>query len=240
MKKFIITLGLLIAVSSSARAAAFDFSAGLVTGVSPFLGDELDSSFQRDVLDINNGIMGINRSKSGTETKRIYPLFGVNAGLSLRLMLFKRIFFLTGFHYTQSVAGGKGKSLDAAENILDVEYSFRQMDIPLAAGLSVSIFDDARINLAGGFCTAIGKYTNSFSSSAVNSKATFKGVGFPLFITIEAEYFLNDLVGIVSSISYTRGKTDVKKSGIDLAEIDFTGFRWQAGVTLHIRNSLGR
>ena len=208
--------------------------------MSPFIGGNLESSFQKDILGADDGILDINRTKSGVSTKRIYPLFGLNAGATLRLTLFERFIFITGFHYSQNVAGGKGKTLDQLENQLDAEYTFMQMDIPVAAGISISIFDDARMNLAGGFCTAIGKYTNSFKSSAVESEATFSGVGFPLFITLEAEYFINDLIGVVTTVSYMRGKTEMKESGGDRAEIQFTGFRWQAGVCFHFRNGSGR
>lgn len=231
-------------------AEKLTFSAGVNAGFMPSMGGNLDSLSQELYYDSSSGVDGINRKMDGYSTSEIDRLTGAFFGFDFNVFFFDYFIVRTGFNYGMSVYGGKGKTVfysplpDDDYFLLKCEYTFRQFDVPLTAGVCIPFWQDAKISIACGAAYANAKYENKFKSedTAVpfERKGRFKGWGIPLVVQIQGDYFIAEKVALTTSISYYRGESKLIKDSskndgdTDFASIDFSGYRFNLGVSYYL------
>ena len=164
--------------------------------------------------------------------------------------LFKAIFHdyyqvRMALNYTMGYFGGSGKTVyddSGTTRLLECEYSFRELDVPVTFGISIPFWKDIRIAFSCGLAYAYADYSYSFEAdNGQQWKGSFKGWGLPLVIILEGEYFITDRVAASTSIVYYKGSTKVLKDGsdtggTDFARIDVSGYRYNLGVTFYFRS----
>ncbi len=235
-RKIIIAAAVLLLLASPAYALKTVVSLGANLGLAPDMGGNLRSGFQENVLGVSNGIDGINRSMDGADTEKINKLLGACGGIDFKVVFATYFLFRMQANFAMNFFGGRGASLDQAENELKAEYSLWIVDIPFMLGASIPFGNIVRISLCGGMAFAYGSYSNSFKSSAVNGGATFDGWTFPWVIMLTGEYFFREDIAITATLGYYNGATDTIKSGSDYSKIDFAGFRLNIGFSYYFVN----
>jgi hypothetical protein len=250
-KRIIITLTVL-------GFALFDFpllyaekvsvSGGIVSGVMPSMGGNLNSISQEINYGSATGIDGINREMDGFSTDNIDRLTGVYAGLEFKAVFFDYYLLRIGANYGMSVLGGKGKTVfystepaDLDYFTLKCEYSYTQYDFPVTIGVSIPIWKDARLSVSGGAAYARATYENKFTSddtaASFERKGKFTGWGFPLVVLVQGDYYLNEKLALTSALAYYKGSSKVIRDSsnsdgdTDFACIDFSGYRFNLGVS---------
>ena len=226
---------ILLFINSVSFASTFDTSISVNLGIIPNMGNNLSSYYQKNDLNIENGIYGINRSKSGLTTSTIKPLTGTFIGTELKGTAFDYLILSIGINYGQSILTGSGTSLDNSDNIMSVSYSMWLIDIPITAGISISFWEDTKVSFQSGIAFSYGNYKNSFTSSTVNQNGSFKGLGTPIITKITGEYYISKNITISSSLSRYKGATQVLKNNNDYAKIDFSGYRFSFGASYYFK-----
>ena len=233
MKKkiYILLFICLIIFKTDRLSAMITLSTGINGGIMPSPGGNLSSYIQSGTLGVDNGIDGINRSESGLSTGNIGKLLGASAGVTGRVFISDYYMIRMAVNYTMSITGGTGETIDLSSNVVETTYSVWLIDVPITAGISIPFWKDVRISLSGGLALGYGNYSNSFKSAALNSSASFSGWAFPVVFIISGEYFITNSSSLITSISYYKGSSTIIKSGSDYAKIDFTGYRWNVGIS---------
>ncbi|MFH0976324.1 MAG: hypothetical protein V1874_11135 [Spirochaetota bacterium] len=249
-KTLLIIVFLIITQIQDISAETVSVSGGFYAAYMPSMGGNLGSYTQETYFNSNSGIDGINRSMDGYSTSNIDRLTGVFAGFDVKAIFHDYYLIRVGANYGMSIMGGKGKTIynDGTYHNLECEYSLKQYDFPVTVGLSIPFWKDARISLSCGTAFARATYENKFESdstaapfSATQSaiKGKFTGWAFPLVVIIQGDYFLKQEVALTTTIAYYKGSTKVIKDSkdndgnIDFASIDFTGYRFNLGVSYY-------
>ncbi len=232
--KYIIIF-IIIFQSSILTAYTFKSAVSLNLSIMPNMGNNLSSDFQKNDLNVNNGIFEINRSKTGISTTTIKPLSGYFIEAQIHGLTLDYLILSIGANYGQNLFSGSGKSLDDSDNIMDVKYSMWLVGIPLTIGLSIPFWEDTKVIFTTGISFSYGTYSNSFSSATVNQKASFTGLGIPMVTKIAGEHFISKDIAISSSLSYYNGATTVIKNQGDYAIIDYSGYRFSFGISYYFK-----
>ncbi len=250
IKKIIILIIIFLTANiSKLYAEKLSVSSGLYIGFMPSMGGNLDSYTQQNYFGSNSGIDGINRSMDGFSTSKIDRLTGITFGLEVKAVLYDYFLVRAGANYGMSIMGGNGKTVyyDGGYYPLKCEYSFKECDFPFTIGLSIPFWKDVRVAVSCGTSFAYAKYENKFESTATldpfsaqrSIKGSFAGWAFPLVVIMQADYFIRQEVSLTSAIIYYRGATKVFRDrsdsdgNVDFASIDFTGFRFNLGVSYY-------
>ncbi|MBN2039562.1 MAG: hypothetical protein JW864_05945 [Spirochaetes bacterium] len=253
MKKKIFTsisLTLFLCAGMPLSAEKLTFSAGINASFMPSMGGSLATHSQESYYQSSSGVDGINRRMDGYKTSDIERLTGACFGFDFNILFYDYFLLRTGFNYGRNVCGGKGKTVfyspapDDDYFILECEYSYRQYDIPLTAGVCIPFWNDAKISVSCGAAYANALYKNKFESedTAVpfERKGKFSGWGIPLVVMIQGDYFVNEKIALTTKISYYRGRSRLKKDksdddgDTDFATLDFTGYKFNLGVSYYI------
>ena len=251
MKRGILTALAILAfiLPASLAAAQVNYAMTLHGGMMPSLGGDLMSYEQGNTFGSNTGIDGINNSAPGFDTSPVDRLLGASVGLTFKVTFYGYFHLRVGGNYFQSVYGGTGKAVyydngTTANQSVKCEYSMWGYDIPVTIGLTIPFWKDMKISFSTGLAYAYGVYTNKFESDVpFEYKGEFKGWALPLVIHLEGEYFLTRQVALYTSLSYYNGSTNVladKKDddaagNTDYASIDFTGYRFNLGVSYYFK-----
>jgi hypothetical protein len=247
-KIIIFAISFFLLISSVLSAEDFSISGSAFCGFIPSIGGNLNSRTQEIYFGSNSGIDGMNRSMDGYNTSKIERLTGINFGLGLRAIFYDYFLAAAGVNYSMSVFGGKGNSVyydGAGYNPLKCEYSFREYDFPITIGLSIPFWKDVRASVSCGTSIAYAEYKNKFESTATTDpfasqrsiSGSFSGWAFPFVVIVQADYYIRPELSLTSAIYYYKGATKVLKDkadddgNIDCASIDFTGFRFNLGVS---------
>lgn len=229
---------LLLSFSSNILGAPINYSIGIYLGLAPSLGNNLQSMRQYYQYGTASGSDGINRTQEGYDTQNSQRLLGLVGGVSGKVILYENYQFRIACNYTSGILGGEGTTLFGTNpDLLEFSYSFRTIDFPFTFGIVIPFWKDIKVSFNCGFALAYGWYTNSFIE---NRTATYRGEfaanSFPLMILLEAEYFINDKIAAISSLSYYRGSSKLIKDeydedgDIDYARLNFSGYRFHIGV----------
>jgi len=251
LDKAVLALGALALITAlfahgESRASTVELSFGLYGGFMPSAGANCHSSDQELYFNSASGLDGINKKLSGYSTKTIDRLTALSGGLRLRAFFFENFFIAVSGNYTQGVAGGRGttvyNSTPAASPTptrLKCRYTISFFDAPLTAGIALPFWKDVKILLGGGVAFARGQASNKFESAAFGKReGSFSGWGYPLVLSLEGEYLLSDTVSVGAGIAYYHGgsrtlRDGMGHDGVDFMKIDFTGFRFTAGVSYY-------
>ena len=249
MKRGIFTTLFIIAfiLPASLAAARVNYAMTLHGGMMPSLGGDLMSHEQGATFNSSTGIDGINNSASGFDTSPVDRLLGASVGLTFKVTFYGYFHMRIGGNYFQNIYGGTGKTVyddGGTDRLLKCEYSMWGYDIPVTVGLTIPFWKDMKISFSTGLAYAYGEYTNKFESNApLEYKGKFKGWALPMVIHLEGEYFLTRQLAAYTSLSYYNGSTSVladKKDddasgNTDYASIDFTGYRFNLGVSYYFK-----
>lgn len=222
-----------------------NYAVGAYGGFAPSLGGDLYTAQHYSEFQSRNGIDGMNREMNGYSTGRIDRILGVSGGALLKTIFHDYYQARIAMNYTMGYLGGSGKTVyddSGTTRLLECEYSFWELDVPVTFGISIPFWKDIRIAFSCGLAYAYADYSYSFESdSGQQWKGSFKGWGLPLVIILEGEYFITDRIAASTSIVYYKGSTKVLKDGsdtggTDFARIDFSGYRYNLGVTFYFRS----
>jgi hypothetical protein len=246
-----ITLLIFICCASPLLAETVSFSFGINAGVMSSMGGDLDSDSQDTYYGSASGIDGINRKMDGYSTSNIDRLKGFLCGIETKLIFYDYYLLRAGANYGMSLTGGRGKtvfysSADADYFLLECEYTYKVYDFPLTIGLSVPFWKDARVSVSCGAAYAGAVYKNKFTSEDTTTpferEGHFSGWGIPLVVVFESDYLINNFTALTGEISYYNGSSKVIKDSddtdgdVDLASIDFTGYRFNLGISFYFNN----
>lgn len=218
-------------------AGPVNVAMGIYAGMAPSLGNDLQSAVQYYGFGSQSGIDGMNRSADGTSG--IGHLLGLSGGGAIKMLFMDYYQVRIAGNYTRSVFGGEGTSTDGTD-LIECEYSFLMYDVPVTVGVSIPFWKDVKIAFSCGLAYAYATYKNEFvvgTNPAI--KGEFTGWGLPLVILVEGEYFITERVAISSSLIYYRGSTKLIEDdstsdfSTDYARLNFTGYRYNAGITFY-------
>lgn len=217
---------------SAASAYAMDFSVIMRLGYSPHAGGSMRSGWQEDNLDVDNGLYDINRSSSAFDVSTIEAPVGAVAAFET-MFSGDAFYFKTGIWGLYTIAGGKGKTVDAGDTTLyRVSYKQWSFDVPVTAGINLFYWGESHIYLGCGVAFAYGASTMSFKSSTEH-KAMFAGYAFPLVAELGCEYMIGEMTSLGCGVRYLYGKTSLIEDGTDYAVVDFTGFNFSLSASVH-------
>ena len=229
---FLLSMGQLFGANTS-----FDTGVAIYGGFAPTFGGNLTTTFQQDTLNLPNGILSINRTKTGETSAPIAPLLGGTAGIEFWGITRDFIIISCGANFTYGIMGGSGNSLDNSENTMSVKYSLWTVDIPLTVGITIPFWDDIRISFKSGIAIAYGKYSNVFKSSIINSSSNFTGYGAPVVTSLAGDYLFYHNFSLYMSITHYSGSTKIIKDEADYASINFSGYRIYVGTSFRFKSS---
>ncbi len=249
MKRCIRTTLVILAIFIPAALTAAPVNGALTLhgGMMPSLGGNLNSYSQTSApINSTNGIDTINNSASGFDTSPVDRLLGASVGITFKVTFYDYFHMRIGGNYFKSVYGGTGKTVydDGGDRILKCEYAMWGYDIPVTVGLTIPFWKDMKISFSTGLAYAYGVYTNKFESDApLEYEGEFKGWALPLVIHLEGEYFLTRQLALFTSLSYYNGSTNVladrkqddDAANKDYASIDFTGYRYNLGISYYFK-----
>jgi len=238
---YILSFLAIMMIPAALMAVTVNGAMGIYGGFAPSLGNDLQSARQYYFYGSQSGVDGLNRSQEGYSTSNIDRLMGLSGGVMFKLLLMDNYQFRVAGNYTRSMAGGEGETVfDVGPIPLECEYSFIMYDAPVTFGISIPFWKDIKIIFSCGVAYAYATYTNKFTENSTTVyKGEFTGWGLPLVILLEGEYFLTNRLAVTSSLIYYRGSTkliedDITSDGFtDYARLNFTGYRYNAGVTFY-------
>lgn len=251
MKRGILTTLVILAIFIPAALTAAPVNGALTLhgGMMPSLGGNLMSYEQGDTFGSATGIDGINNSASGFDTSPVERLLGATAGITFKATFYEYFHLRVGYNYFRSVYGGTGKAVyydndTTANQLVKCEYSMWGYDIPVTVGLTIPFWKDMKISFSTGLAYAYGVYTYKFKTDVPSEyEGEFKGWALPLVIHLEGEYFLTRQLALFTSLSYYNGSTNVladrkqddDAASKDYASIDFTGYRYNLGISYYFK-----
>ncbi len=234
IKIIISVLILLLLRPPGANADYPEIGFGIYTGLAPAMGGSMNTYIQEMTLGVESGIDSINREMAGRDTEEIERLLGVVGGFEGKVIVLNYLMIRVGANYLKSFYGGKGKTLDPADDVVAVKYSMWACDFPLTVGVSIPFWKDIRISLSGGIAYAYGSQSSSFKSATLNQSTSVTGWALPLVFILAGDHYLTNTLSLTSTISYYKGVSRVKSdSGPDYARVDFSGYRWTLGFSFY-------